>query len=336
MDYNIISLADAGPELASAPFETHARMTQIALAERPMQFIADQVMPMLSTAYKFRYTLGDNDDQFTIPQTRASRAGRLNEVEFGATLADGSTEDRGLLAFIPYRDIDEAAQQQSAWDPLAQTSMGLGNLMALDREKKVADTVFDEDNYDAAQRSTLTGRAQWSNRQSNPVSSILEAMDTCITRPNTLVLGQPVWTKLRTNPAIVEAVKLSGAGAGGDANAAQASGIVSRRAVAELFEVEQVLVGAAWHQSSNRGRAAKYARLWGKHAALLHIRRPTGSQDAMPTWGFTAQAAAREVRMSEEPSRGIRQGSRVMKISESCKEIVAWKTAGYFFKNAVA
>ena len=334
MDYNIITLAEAGPELASAPFETHDRMTQIAMTERPKDFIADQVMPIVKTAYKFKYTLGDNDDQFSLPQTRASRAGRLNEVEFGADLADGSTEDRGLIAFVPYRDIDEARQQQSAWDPIAQASMGLGNLMALDREKKVATTVFRDSNYDADQRATLAGAAQWSNKASDPLAAMIEAMDTCITRPNTLVLGQPVWSVLRRHPVIVEAIKATGAGAGGDG--AQAAGLVGRQALAELLEIEQVLVGAAWNQTANRGQNANYGRLWGKHAALLHIRRPTGSQDAMPTWGFTAEASAREVSMSDEPSRGIKRGSRAIKISESCKEIVSWKRAGYFFKNAVA
>ena len=330
MDYEVIYLSEASPELASAPFQTHARMTQIAMAEKPMGFIADEVLPRVDSAYSFRYTKGINADQFSIPDTRASRAGRLNEVEFGATLADGSTEDHGLMAFVPYRDIDEARRQQSAWDPQAQAAMGVSQLMELDREQRAKNLVFDKDNYPAGYKATLMGNSQWSAAASDPLTAILEALDVPITRPNTLVLGQAVWTKLRTHPRIVEAIKMTGAGG------AAAAGIVMRQAVAALFELDRVLVGAAWYQRAKRGQDEVYERLWGKHAALLHVRRPTGTRDVMPTWGFTAQAMARSVAMSEEPSRGVGRGSRVIKVSECIRELVSWSTAGYFFENAVA
>ena len=329
----VIRFSDANPldpNLASAPFQTHPRMTQIAMAEKPAGFIADEVMPTVKSAYKFKYTKANRRDQFAIPDTRASRSGRLGEVEFGATLADGSTEDRGLIAYVPYRDINEARQQQSAWDPVAQASMGLGQLMSLDREKRVADIVFKAASYEADLRVTLAGNGQWSHAESDPLKTILEALDKPVTRPNALVFGQQVWTKFRTHPKIVEAVKATGAG-GGDA-----AGIVSRQAVASLFELDRVLVGKTRHDSANPGQDENLQWLWGKHAAALHIRRPTGTQDQMPTWGFTAEAMAREIALSEEPTRGIGRGSRAIKISESCDEIVSWGAAGYFWQNAVA
>lgn len=330
MDYHVISLSDAGPELASAPFETHPRLTQIAMTERPEGFIADMVMPRVNSAYSFKYTKGTTRDQFTIPDTRASRAGRLGEVEFGAELADGSTEDHGLLAFVPYRDIREAQAQGGAWDPLAQASMGVTQLLELAREQRVANIIFATANYAAGYHRTLAGNSQWSDAQSDPVDDILDALDRPITRPNVLVLGQATWTKFRQHPKVVESVKQTGAG--GEA----AKGVVMRMAVAELFELEAVHVGRAWHQSARRGQNAAYSRLWGKHAALLHVRRPTGTRDAMPTFGFTAQAMAREVALSEEPERGVGRGSRVVKVSECIDELVSWNTAGYFWQNAVA
>ena len=330
MDYEVIALSEAGPELASAPFQTHPRLTQIAMTERPKGFVADDVLPRVDSAYKFVYTKGMSADQFSIPDTRASRAGRLNEVEFGAELANGATNDHGLMAFVPYRDIDEARRQGGAWDPQAQAAMGTSQLVELDRERRVARLVFARGSYPAGYRTVLAGNSQWSDKNSDPLKTILVALDIPITRPNMLLFGQATWTQLRTHPRIVEAVKMTGAGG------VDAAGIVMRQAVAELFEVDQVVVGAAWHQSARRGQDPVYARLWGKHAAALHIRRPMGTQDMMPTWGFTAQAMARQVAMSEEPSRGVGRGSRVVKVSECIAEIVSWNTAGYFWENAVA
>lgn len=334
MDYEIIRLSDAGPELASAPFETHARMTQIAMAEKPKDFIADEVLPRINSAYSFKYTKGLNEDQFTIPETRASRQGRLNEVEFGAELVDGSTEDFGLMTYVPERDIREAQAQASAWDPMAEASMGVTQLMHLDREKRVADLVFDHNNYLAAHApAAITGNSKWSNTASDPVSVILDALDKPITRPNLMVMGQAVWTKLRQHPRIVEAIKATGAGAGGAG--AQAAGIVMRQQVAELFEIDRILVGKTWHNTSRRGQDATYARLWGNNCALLHISRPAGTRDRMPTWGFTAQSMALEVMTSEEPSRGVGRGSRAIKVSECIKELVSWESAGYLFRTPV-
>ena len=322
---------EASAALASAPFQTHSRMTQIAMAERPSGFIADEVMPRINAPYKFEYTKGDNLDQFTIPETRASRAGRMNEVEFGAVLADGSVDDFGLLTFVPYRDIDEARQQQAAWDPLAQASAGLGQLMSLRREKRVADLVTATSSYAANHYTTLAGNSQWSDAaNSDPLKAISDALDVPITRPNTMVIGRKAWTPLRRHPKIVDAVTMRGAGG------VNAAGLVSREGVADLFELERILIGDAWFQSANRGQAANYERVWGKHASLLHVRRPTGTTDPMPTWGFTAQALALQIAMSEEPSRGVGRGSRVVKSSECIREIVSWNSAGYLFRNAAA
>ena len=331
MEFIELSSPEAEAILASAPFQTHARMTQIAMAERPAGFIADEAMPRVDAPYKFKYTKGDNLDRFSLPDNRASRSGRMNEVEFGAVLADGSTDDFGLLAYVPYRDIDEARQQQSAWDPLAQASSGLGQLMALRREKRVADLVTATESYAEGHSTTLAGEAQWSDAaNSDPVKAISDALDMPITRPNTLVIGRGAWTPLRRHPKIVDAITMRGAGG------VAAAGLVSRQGVADLFELDRVLVGDTWYQSANRGQAAGYSRIWGKHAALLHIRRPAGTQDMMPTWGFTAQAMALEIAMSEEPSRGVGRGSRAVKASECIQELVSWNSAGYLFRSAAA
>ena len=332
MNYHYIALADAPPELASAPFQTHSRLTQIAMVEKPKGFIADEVLPRVDSPFSFKYTKGENVDQFSIPDTRASRAGRLSEVEFGAVLADGSTDDHGLIVFVPQRDILEAQRQQSAWDPLAQAAMGAVQLMELAREKRVVDVVFADGSYPTGYKTTLSGNSQWSDHtSSNPLTTILEALDIPITRPNTLVLGQAVWTKLRdpSEDRRGDQDDRRGRHERGRGRGAPGGGRSVRARPGAL-------VGETWNQTATRGQTEVYARLWGKHAAALHIRRPASTRDAMPTWGFTAQAMAREVALSEEPSRGIGRGSRAIKVSESVGEMVSWDTAGYFWQNAVA
>ena len=144
-------------------------------------------------------------------------------------------------------------------------------------------------------------------------------------------MRQKVWTALRQHPKIVEAVAATGAGD-------QASGIVMKEAVAELFEVDRVLVGMAWYQSAKRGQADAFARLWGKHACAIHVRRDMASaRDRMPKFCWTADAlGGLQVGTYEEPARGVNRGSTVVKVSECVKELVAYGRAGHLWRDAVA
>ena len=319
-------------ELAEGPFDTQPRLTQIAMAVDPGGLIADMACPSVKSAYKFAYTKHDVKDRLTIPDTKASRASALNEVEFGATDVVDKTLDYGLADPVPYRDIDETDKAMAAIDPLADATMALAVLVKLDREKRVADLIQTAANYAASHSVTLAGNSQWSDANSNPRKAIMDRMDVPLVRPNCLVLGQQAWTALRQHPKIVEAVNMSGAGD-------EASGAVGSKAVAELFELDHVLVGRAQYQTANKGQDANYEYMWGKHAALLHINRDVGSMKAggvMPTFCFTAEAQELQVGTYDAPGRGIGRGSVIVKVSMSCKELVSWNTAGFLWRNAVA
>ena len=139
-------------------------------------------------------------------------------------------------------------------------------------------------------------------------------------------MRQKVWTALRQHPKIVEAVAATGAGD-------QASGIVMKEAVAELFEVDRVLVGMAWYQSAKRGQADAFARLWGKHACAIHVRRDMASaRDRMPKFCWTADAlGGLQVGTYEEPARGVnraRPSSRSASASRSWWPTAAPATSG--------
>ena len=316
--------------LADPPFETQTRLTQIAQAVSPGMLIADEACPRVSTAYKFTYTTLSEEDLLTIPDVRASRASRLNQVEFGTTDVTDRVIDYGLEDPVPHRDIDEARAQEVPFDPLAQATQSTAELVKLAREKRVANLLFTDGNYAAGHKATLAGNSQWSHADSNPRDTLLKALDVPLVRPNTLVLGQAVWTVLRQHPKIVEAVVKSGAGD-------QASGVVMKEAVSGVLEIDRVLVGMAWNQTAKRGQANAFGRLWGKHVALIHIKPGMIAGDRMPTYCWTADAmGGLSVGTYEDPARGVNRGSTIVKVSECVKELIAYKRAGYFFKNAVA
>ena len=325
-----LSILPVDAQLAAAPFETQVGLTQIAMAVSPMGLVADMVCPRFPSPFKFAYTKLDSADRLSAPDSRASRAGQVNELEFGASDATDSTEDWALACPVPQRDIEEAKKQELAYDPLAEATDALATIMKINRELRVSALVTTAANYAATGHVTLAGNSQWSHADSDPLDEVLTQMDVPLVRPNTLVMGQQVWTKFRQHPKIVEAVKASGAGD-------QASGAVSAAQVAELLELEQVLVGRAQYQTAKKGQDASYSYIWGKHAALLHINRSaSGTRSMMPSFCFTAEAMAMDVGTYMDAARGIGQGTTFVKASESLKELVSWKEAGYLWLSAVA
>lgn len=309
--------------MAKAPFPVQPVLTAIARMYANQAYIADQVLPRKPVGSEvFKYMEYVKDERFTIPDTKVGRTGKPNELEFGATEKEASTEDYGLEAPIPQKDLEQSAPN---YNPLQVHTEGLAELIALDREKRVADLVFAAATYPSGNKTTLSGTDQWNDTSnSTPIDDILSALDSMMVPANVLVLGQAVWTKLRTHPQIAKAIH----GNSGDTD------IVTRAQVAALFELQEIVVGTGWVNTAKPGQTASYARLWGKHASLIH-RNPQAHTQAGITFGLTAQWGDRVAGSWEDRDIGLRGGTRV-RVGEAVKELVIASDAGYFFENAVA
>lgn len=321
--------------MSQAPFVVQPRLTAISLAYRNARFIADAILPRVIVAsqqFKWsKYALGDG---FTIPDTRVGRKSKPNEIDWTATEQSDATVDFALDDTIPAADVASALAAQAAQgvypiDPEARASTLLSDLVALDRERRVATLLFTLANYPAANRSTLAGATQWSDVTSDPLSAILAGLDVPVVRPNRAVFGQATWTKLRVHPKITAAVYPGGGNATGGATA------VSRQALADLLELDSIEIGSSWANSAKPGQAVTLARLWGKHATFYYQAPNVQTTDDV-TFGFTAQWGSRiSGTVQNDPNIGMRGGTRV-RVGESVKEVIAANDTAFFFENAVA
>lgn len=316
------------------PWPVDPVQTGITLAYSNRAYIADLVLPRTPVAAReFEYKLISRDQMFTIPETMVGRKGQLNEVEFGGTETAASVRDYGLSDVVPNDDI-ETARNQPGWDPIALANMGLTELIALDREKRVADLVFNVNTYPATNRSALSGTNQWSDfTNSDPYTAIRTALDGMLQRPNIGVIGRLAWSRLRVHPKITAALAPSSNGNSPTANALGSP--ASTQAVAELLELDQILVGEAFVNTAKPGQTASLARVWGKNMAFLH-QNPAGSlRGGAITFGLTAQYGTRVAGVIDAPEVGLRGGQR-LKVGESVNEIIMASDVGYYFSDVVA
>jgi hypothetical protein len=308
-----------------APFPVDPVLTGIALAYRNSLYIADDVLPRVDVESPvFKYQSFAVAETFAAPDSRVGRKSVPNEIDLTETEVTSQTEEFALDEVVPIRDV-QIATAGGRRSPVDRATMTLTEYVALSREQRVANLVFAAGSYPSGYKTQLSGTSQWSDyTNSNPVTDLLTGMDAALMRPNVLVLSQEVWTKLRAHPKIVQAV-------GGQAVSA---GIVARAALADILEIEEILVGVARVNTAKKGQTATLARVWGKHAALIYRNRNADTSGDI-TFGFTAEFGSRFGGQMPEPKTGSR-GSMRVRVGEEVKELIVANMAGYFVQDAVA
>ncbi|MFP4137476.1 MAG: hypothetical protein ACLFSR_03870 [Halomonas sp.] len=304
-----------------APFPIDEHLTQIALAYHNRDFIADRVMPRVTVGkQEFNYYVHNKGDAFTVPETRVGRKSRPNEVSFEANERTDSTRDYGLDDVIPHSDMENADER---YNPLDYSTEMLSELLELDRERRVAEQTFNPDTYGSSHTEALSSTDKWDTPDSKPLQALTDAIETPLVRPNVLVLGSKAWTKLSMHPELVKAMH----GTSGDA------GRISRSFLAELLEIDEILVGQAFANSANQAQDPNIKRLWGNHAALIY-RNSNATTRGGVTFGLTAQWGDRVAGQWEERDAGLRGGTRV-RVGWSLRELVVAPDVGYLFQDVV-
>lgn len=307
------------------PFPVDPVLTGIVVAYHNADMVADQVLPRLEPRLpkkEFKYLKYDFSEGITVRDSKVGRKSTPQVLEFTAADATGTCEDYGFDDIIPIDDINQAA---AGYDPENYAAQRLIDLVELDREVRVANLVFSAATYAATNKVLLAGASQWSNAASDPIADMGTAADAMVMRPNSLLLGQATWSGLRRNPKILSAISVSGTD----------KGMAKKEAVAELLEVDEIIVGGAWVNSAKPGQAPVRLRTWGKHALLFRKEKLATSNSDMPTFGFTAQYGTRVSGSMSEPTIGLRGSVRV-RSGESVDEVIGAPDLGFFFENAVA
>ncbi len=311
---------------ASQPFKTNAQLLAIHLAvmNQPDDFIASQVLPEVyvgpKSTYEF-YKRSDTGATYALKDVRAPRRGKLNELEIGEELLLGETKDYGYRTVIPVSDMLNAEELELKL--IRQND--ISHILKIAREKRVSDLVFNAASYKPTLRETLAGTSQWSHVDSNPVKAIDAAGLKMLVRFNTIVMGAEVWNEVKHNVNARKTIY-----------GENSSKAISVSDFEEYFGAK-ILIGRAQYRSSAEGLPEAFARLWGKHCALLHINPNAQPKSLVSTFGWTARSGERSGYALEkfDDEEGLR-GAWVIKSGDSLEERIADNNLGYFFQNAVA
>jgi hypothetical protein len=316
-------------------------LTDVSLAywQEDDSFIADRMFPGIPSRLQAG-TIWEWDRSYFLRNEMAERA--PNAETEGAEMALG-TIPFGLVVYGLHHDIPE---QRSANEEEPINSDDAAVLLLTQqakqfREIKIKATAFKtglwEGQADQAGVAGVPGANQfkhWSDSASTPIKNVTDWSTTVKTsvgvRPNVLAMGRRVWDALKTNPDIIDRIKYSS----GNSQPT----VVTKQAVAALFEVDEILISDAAKVTTKQGQTPAYDFIIGKELLLFH--RPRVAAKNMPSAGYTlnwtgymgATSVGARMKRFYLPTRS----SWRLEIEQAFQQLVASKALGAYASSVVA
>jgi hypothetical protein len=263
--------------MITAPLTGHldAALTQYAKGFTQNGLIADMLAPRVPVGRQTdKYWIyGRESQQLTEQILRATGAGAQ---ETRLSLSTGSYFSRSHALKATIADEDRAGYTAGDLEQDA-TSNAMAKIL-LNKENECA--VMLTDTAQVTNNVTLAGINQWSDYgNSDPVKDVETAKALVVqsgVKANVMVVGDPVYRKLKNHPAILDAFKYTSIG-----------GNISIQQLATFFEVEQFLVGSAVSVT----KAGVVSFVWGKNALLAYVSPSPGTRDVGGAKSFVWQGA---------------------------------------------
>ena len=249
-------------------------------------FIADKMFPPIGSQLQAG-SIWEWDKTFFLRNEMEVRAPNAESAGAGMKLA---LITYALQVFALHHDIEE---QRSAneLDPISSDDAAVLLLTQQSkqfREIKIKAKAFttglwtgQADQLGVAAAPGANQFIQWDQATSTPVKNVAlwktSVKQNTGVRPNVLAMGQQVWDALKTNPDIIDRIKYSS----GNSNPT----IVTKQAVAALFELDEILISDVAQVTSKENLAAVFGFVIGKETLLFF--RPRVAARNMPSAGYT-------------------------------------------------
>lgn len=243
-------------------------LTNVALNYRPQGFIADMIAPIVTVQKESDlYPVFSQAEAFAIEDTRRSRSGEANRITRSVSSASYVCKNYALRYDVP---IEDSVNMDAAYrfELGAGATRYLVDKLNLDYDRRVLSMVGSTSNVSTG---FLTG-SSWVTA-GDPVSQLYQAIEqvqaTTAYRPNRILFGWKAYNWFRRNTNVRNFVL--GTNNGG--------GVVRRQAVADIFEVDQVLVSEAFYNSANEAKAMSLANTFPADSVLVYYAPPAPSRE---------------------------------------------------------
>lgn len=277
------------PEGAGLTGGFSPRLTNMAMGYLPQMsmFVGSRIFPSVAVgAESGSYNILPREE-FLRPQGKRLANGEAPPVGGFKFATDVySVYEYGLSAQITQRDLNNAAVGGLGAGRLRNMKTQFVTFQAaLAMELDISAIVTTAGNWATSYGGVTatpngTQFIQWDQAASDPVGNVnkwREQMRLATGfEPNKMMFTRPVLNALKTNPEIIDRIKYMGT----SSNPAK----VTTQTLAELFELDEIIVPTAVSNTAQEGATATIADIWGKNIFLWYT--PGAPSMELPSAGY--------------------------------------------------
>ena len=254
----------ATPSTAVTRYELSMSYAEFSLLANRRGYIGLRAAPPIAVALQAAKFLRINVESLLgkIEDTLRAPKAAYKRDDFEWTEDQYATEDHGVEEPLDdrilkiYGDILRAEQ--------IHTQRAINRLLQA-YEQSVASALFDTGMWTGAALTTAVS-TPWSTLDtSTPITDVDNAIEkvkaSCGMRPNALIVSDYALRKLKRTSQVQDLLKYSGQD--------DPKNLATISALQELFQLEQILVGDGFKNTSDPGQTASFARLWDTTMAMV-------------------------------------------------------------------
>lgn len=224
-------------------------------------FIAEKVFPRATVKNESDvYFIYDGENLKLTDALRANGA-ESNEVDHDYSTSSYNLEEYTLKEFVTDRD------RRNADAPLnvdIDANENVNEKIDLDKEIRTMRVCFTTTTW--SNNATIGSAAAWDTSTSNPIADALTATVTILrngrVRADAGVMGVEVFKVLKVNSVTVDRMKIT------------QDKIVTKQLIANLFDLNELIIGEASYDSNPKGVAASNTFVWGKDFLIFKKAAP--------------------------------------------------------------
>jgi hypothetical protein len=263
------------------------------------------------------------------PETRRAPGSNYNRSNFEFDDASYSCVEHGMEEVV---DDREAMMYAEYFDAELISTMRAYSAVLRDAEKRVADAVFNTTTWTGGSLTTAITH-EWDDAVNCvPITDVEAAVQSVYDGSglwaNALIINRKVFRNLRNSEQIIERINSAGAG-----NPSKASDVTAAM-LAQVFDLEHIIVGGTSRNTANEGQTASVGQIWSDEYAMV-CKIATGPDFREPCIGRTFH-------WSEDGStpggtietyRDENVRGSVVRVRHDVDEVVLYPQAGHLLSN---
>lgn len=308
----------------NAAVHVDALMSEFSVRFTNEAYIGKYLMPEVQVDKQSNfYGVWNLRDQLNYPDDAIGPRGDVKELSSSVDLSNSYfANEHGLKEYVDLSTIDNA---DAPLQPLMHATFKVNDAIEFNEEKAIIAVMSATGNYGSNYLSIPVGSEWNSAGGGNPVLNIQNAVASVLPGPGpTRKIGFcsfPVYQALARHPQIRDLHKYTNAG------------LMPPTYLAQLFDLDALLVGKAWNDSANPNVAISLNRLWPNVFGVVNVM--TAPMKDSYSFGSTFRWGPKTSEVYFDRTRG-RRGGYVTKTAIAYVPKVTAAYAGYLLTNCLA